>query len=308
MTTRLNYSPPSFPAGGYTQAVERLSAWLAEDPFGCNPDCLLRWWEHGQRQPVCVVFLHGYTSGPRQFYQLGELFFQYGCNVIVPRFPGHGLQDRNTGALSGLTAEQLVATACRAIDIAHGLGDQVVVAGLSMGGVVAGWVAQFRPDVSLAVLISPGFCPRILSPRAVPLATRLALVLPNRYLWWDPVLKDTPRPPLYAYPRMASRGLAQVMRLGLVVQRQARHSPPLAQRILVITNPADQSVSNEATENVVAGWKASGARNLSSYSFDAALKLPHDLISPEQPDQNVTTAHPILLQQIMAALENSRIG
>ena len=43
----------------------------------------------------------------------------------------------------------------RAVDIAAGLGDQVTIAGLSAGGVVAAWAAQHRRDVHRAVLIAP---------------------------------------------------------------------------------------------------------------------------------------------------------
>ena len=38
---------------------------------------------------------------------------------------------------------------------ADGLGDKITVTGLSLGGVMSAYAAQFRPDVDRAVVISP---------------------------------------------------------------------------------------------------------------------------------------------------------
>ena len=54
--------------------------------------------------------------------------------------------------LGRLTALELARAADEAVDVAHGLGTHVTVMGLSMGGVMAGFVAQGRPDVERAVL------------------------------------------------------------------------------------------------------------------------------------------------------------
>jgi len=39
------------------------------------------------------------------------------------------------------------------VDAAAGLGDHVTITGLSGGGVIAGWLAQQRPEIDQAVLI-----------------------------------------------------------------------------------------------------------------------------------------------------------
>ena len=58
---------------------------------------------------------------------------------------------------SKLTAEDMAALTQETVDIAQGLGKKVTVAGLSAGGVMAAWAAQFRADVDLAVVMGPAF-------------------------------------------------------------------------------------------------------------------------------------------------------
>jgi hypothetical protein len=89
------------------------------------------------------------------------------------------------------------------------------------------------------------------------------------------------------------------MRLGLAVRRQAARRAPAAGGILVITNPADMSVNNLLTEELIQRWRAAGARNLATYAFGADLGLPHDFIDPEQADQQVERVYPLLLELLV---------
>ncbi len=145
------------PARSYEEAVERAGAMQALDGAEVNPLSRTRLLSHGHRTERSIVFLHGLTNSPRQFEALGERFHALGYNVLLPRTPHHGLQNRLTDAPSTLSAEALAAHADEAVDIARGLGEAVTVVGLSLGGTMAGWVAQHRADVTQAVLIAPGF-------------------------------------------------------------------------------------------------------------------------------------------------------
>src|SRR5205085_10378382 len=81
--------------------------------------------------------------------------------------------------MASLTREELRACADTAVDVAQGLGESVIVAGVSAGGTVAAWVAQSRPDVQRAVIVAPlleiGRVPSVLGS---PLMN-LALHIPN---------------------------------------------------------------------------------------------------------------------------------
>jgi len=295
MARKLRTIPQPNPARSYAEAIERLEAWQAQEPGDVNPQAPMRWLVHGQRAARAVVLLHGLTATPYQFYPLGEALFEQGYNVLIPRFPYHALQDRLTETVARLKAEQLVETLCRALDIAQGLGEKVSVAGLSMGGVVTSWAAQNRSDVDSAMIISPAFAIQLIPIGLTPVAVSCILTMPNFFRWWDPVLKDTPVPPLNNYPQLSSHALAQVMRLGLLVQAEARHKSPVAVKVVVVTNQNDASVDNRAPEALVASWRQSGANKLSTYSFDKSLELDHDLISTDSPKQKVDVVHPVLV-------------
>ena len=105
-----------------------------------------------------IVLLHGLTDSPRQFEAFAYLLHADGNNVYVPRLPEHGLRGKDVGVLSALTAAQLRGVAVSVVIEARGLGDSVVVVGLSMGGTVGAWIAQQR-EVSRAVLIAPAIEP-----------------------------------------------------------------------------------------------------------------------------------------------------
>jgi len=98
-----------------------------------HPLCVTRAFTHGERVNNAVVFLHGFTSCPDQFDQLGRLYYEKGYNVYIPRLPRHGDRDPLGLSLQGLTAEELAEAAMQAVDIAQGLGERVLVSGLSGG-------------------------------------------------------------------------------------------------------------------------------------------------------------------------------
>lgn len=285
------------PARSYDDALARLGALQARDDDRINPKARTHLRSHGHKTENSAVLLHGLTNCPAQFLQLGELFFERGYNVLIPRLPRHGLLDRLTDELSGLTAQELVTATDEAIDIAAGLGERVTVAGLSMGGVLAGWAAQVRRDVDRAVLISPAFGMMDMSMLRVNLISRLALLLPNRFMWWDSEATEANGPP-HTYPRFSTHALAHVFRVGQYVYAQAAKHPPAARSIVMIYNTNDHAVSNPATEQLVERWKSHGAF-VTSYTFDN-LSIPHDLIDPAQPYQAVDRVYPILIEQACA--------
>lgn len=144
------------PAATYGDSAERIDAVLeAESDQDLIPEASSISLLAGSRTETCVVIFHGYTSVPRQFRLIARGYRDAGCNVWVPRLPYHGNTDRLTEDFSKLTAEGLRDFADDQIDIAAGLGDNVVVIGFSGGGSLATWSAVERDEVSETILISP---------------------------------------------------------------------------------------------------------------------------------------------------------
>src|SRR6185503_17931811 len=130
------------PAQSYAEAVIRLAALQAKDEgLALYPGCESQFMTHDQKVERVMVLLHGYRNCPAQFHSLGMIFYERGYNVVIPRMPHHGLADVLTTDQAQLTAAELAAYVTEAVDIAQGLGEQVMVAGISTGGVLTGWVA-----------------------------------------------------------------------------------------------------------------------------------------------------------------------
>ena len=284
------------PAQDYAQAVQRIEALRAQEPPEMNPDCRLQFLTHDRQVERASVLVHGYTTCPQQYHALGLRFFDLGYNVLFAPLPHHGLSDRLTDEHARLKAEELTRYADEMVDIANGLGEQIVMLGISGGGVVTAWAAQFRSDVDLAVVISPGFgFQQIPTPLTLP-AANLFLTLPNSFNWWDNSLQANIGPE-YEYPRYSTRALAEILRLGFAVQVAARRESPAAQSILVVTNANDTSVNNSLTAQVIEQWRGHDA-SPAIYEFGAELQLGHDLIDPTLPEARTELVYPKLIELI----------
>lgn len=261
-----------------------------------NPVCQTRLLAHGEPTAAVVVFLHGLTACPAQFVPLGEQLHAQGYTVFIPRLPQHGYRDRLTPQLAQLRATAMVARTDDSVDIAHGLGEQVIVVGFSAGGVLSSWVAQFRPDVDRTLVVSPAFSTGSLPAGMETIGMRLLLRLPNQFLWKDKAAQEAWAGPPHAYPWNSTRSFGEVMRVGAVVRRAASQQPPATGELVVLTNAADEVVDNALTEQVIADWRASGYSALTTYTFPAEHGLIHDMIDPTQPEQQTGVVYPVLLE------------
>jgi alpha-beta hydrolase superfamily lysophospholipase len=285
------------PSAGYPEALERLALLQARDGPEVHPRGHTLCLTHGARTGRVVVWFHGYTDSPGQFARLAQLCFERGWNVLVPRMPHHGLNDPMTPATALLTAETLARSADEAIDIAAGLGQQVVVGGLSMGGVIAGWLAQQRHEVELAVLLAPALGVYVVPALLTRLVGEVVARLPNTFEWWDPRLKENLAQPEISYPRYAMRGISAFLRLSYAMQDLASRRPPAARRIWVITTESDTAISQPVVEHVVRLWRAQGTR-VQTHRFSASLDLDHNFVDPGHPRQRVDITYPVILSAL----------
>jgi|SRR5688572_2975257 len=288
------------PAGSYEEAIARIKAMQEEDTQDFARDvCVTKLYDHRATAEHVIVLLHGFTTCPEQFNQLGKQYFEAGHNVFIPRMPYHGLSDRMTNALVNLTAENLAAFGDKVIDIAHGLGKKITVMGISGSGTLVAWLAQNRKDLYFALAIAPLLGLAFIPPSFTTLFERFALLLPNFFLWWDPRTKaNNPYSIYYAYPRYPTRALAEILRLAMVTRTQAENSHPAAANITMIINDAEPAVSNPQVLNLLQLWRKHGKGNLNEYHFEKELKLPHDIITPDTPGVPIEDIHPRLIEAV----------
>jgi carboxylesterase len=261
-----------------------------------NPLCLTRLYTHGHRVEQSLVLLHGFTNCPQQMDALGRLFFERGWNVFIPRYPRHGYLDRLNTSIAELRSDHLVALANRSAEVGAAIGERSTIAGLSLGAILAGLMAQTRPDVDRAVLIAPMLG---LKPLPGPVLTALSWIAPrapNFYVWWDSRHKERVGPP-YGYPRLSTHAYAALFQTGRRLVTAARRNAPKARSLVVITNAAEPRLDNRFTYALVKSWRDHGAR-VDTHEFPIGDGLPHDLIDPGNAAQNTALVYPIVTRLI----------
>ena len=175
----------------------------------------------------------------------------------------------------------------------------MTIAGLSGGGVMAAWAAQFRPDVDHVVVIGPAFGLPF-APAWVSSFLRASLLhLPNFFIWWDPRVKEKIVGPPHAYPRFSTKGLAETFRLGMVVRNAAKQTKPAAKHIQLVLSDFDAAIHLPTARKLAEEWKQHGA-DVAVYEFAKDLKIWHDMIDPLQSTQQISVVYPVVLPMLSA--------
>jgi pimeloyl-ACP methyl ester carboxylesterase len=247
---------------------------------------------HGHPTERAVVLFHGLTASPKQCGELARRLHACGDTVLVPRLPRHGARDRLTTQLRDLRAHELIEAADEALAIARGLGTAVTVAGFSLGGLLAAWLAQHEA-VHHAVAIAPFLGVARLHPRATPAFTAVLRALPNVFLWWNPLLRERLMPD-HGYPRFPTRAIAEALGIANVLGALARSSPPAARRITIVTNTSETGVNNAAAHALAEAWRAHGAAEV-ELAHITGLPPSHDVIEPLRPGTHARRAYRTLL-------------
>jgi esterase/lipase len=294
--------PHPDPVISYEMAEKRLQAWAEQEAgLPMQEVCRTKVFSHGEQTEQAILFFHGYSACPQQFAELGEKFFKKGYNVLIPCMPHHGWKDRLSDEQKNLTAEELAEYGNRSMDIACGLGKRVISFGISGGGTVVSWLAQNRSDLDVAIPLAAFLRMSVLPAFLTIPFINLFSLLPNFFIWWDPRTKEkNPYSMYYAYPRYSFRTLAEVMRLGLAVKRQAKQCEPAASKILVMENDFDKGVSNAEIEKLIMLWEAYNPEKVNSYHFEREMKMLHDIITPGSPGVPTEEVYARILREVDA--------
>lgn len=288
------YSHP-MPVADYAAAVSRISALQGREDSIVAPGGGSILLTHGQRTARVVVLFHGLTDSPLQYYPFAQRLFAEGDNVFVPRLPHHAERSGDLADMGRLTAQELRDLGDASVDVAHGLGDTVIVSGLSAGGTIAAWVGQYRSDVERVVVVAPALevthVPSLLHGAVL----RIALRVPN-------VSRASPRDSTEPdrEPGWATHAVAQTLKLGVAVRRAAAERPAAAREVTVLLNAHDHTIANGAAIDLARRWQQHGAVT-HVYELPDTLRLPHDVIDPRHPGSNTSAVYPVLDQLLVGA-------
>jgi len=283
----------SNPAESYDEAISRWET--LKTPTEAEGDTLMSpladsiLMTHGQKTDRVYVLIHGWTNSPHQWKPFGEELYKRGHNVMIVRMPYHGLESHSVGELKHIKPEMLSTYLDDVADVAAGLGDDVRVVGLSVGGTVAAWGAQNRSDVALVMTISPMFGMGKMPRWANTFMMNLFSRIPNFNI------PDSSEPEReHVYRGQSTRGVAEALIFGQAVMKQAEAAPPATGEIIVVTNANDTTISNDDVYLIADIWEQHGA-DLTRYEFPKELGLPHNSID-QTSNENTDIVYEKLLE------------
>jgi len=107
-----------------------------------------------QKTNYSIVYLHGFGASQGEGYPVHKWLAEtFDANVFLARLPGHGRKDST--AMEGLRAKDLMEGTLEAIQIGAAIGDSVIVIGTSTGGALALWATPKIETVAAVILYSP---------------------------------------------------------------------------------------------------------------------------------------------------------
>jgi len=249
---------------------------------------------HGTRTRRAIVLLHGLSTTPAQFERVAHDLFERGHNVLVPRMPKHGHVNPLSTALARLRSDDLYEAATQYVAVAQELGERVTFAGFSLGGLMTSWIGQHYA-IDRCIPIAPFFGVALIPNRFMGAVAEQLLRLPNRFHWWNPILRE--RSPANGYPRYATHAIGHSYRIARGLLDEARTVMPLASKFTIVTNAAEIAVNNYAIRRLYKSWRRQrpGAVELVRIT---GLPLSHDIVSPLRPWRLADRVHPHLLGAI----------
>ncbi|MCD5315136.1 alpha/beta hydrolase [Kineosporia babensis] len=237
---------------------------------------------HPEKTAKSVLMLHGYTACPKDFVALADVFYERGYNVYVPREGHHGLTDVDEA--SQVSADELGDYADDAMNVVAGLGEEAGVIGMSGGGVLGTWLAEYRTDaVSRLLLLSPFYQPA--ASQAPPYLLRPLTVLYGNRVLPDRKVGDT---------NFTLSGLGQYLR----IMRNLREDPvndKLA-GIAVAYSAKDPYIDLDAATAVPGQIAEANDLKVAEHEFPAELNLPHNLANPDSLGEQAEQIHQLYLE------------
>lgn len=235
--------------------------------------------QRSRTERVAVLF-HGFTSAPPQLARMSAHLFALGWNVVVPRLPLHGYEDRLTKRLGVLDLPMLTDCADTAIAFASTLGSRLLIGGFSLGATLALWTAH-RHAAQRVVAIAPLFGLVVLPAPLQALVARSMLTMPNYFLWWNPFLRERDGS-AYGYPRFATHPVARVLLAAQPFLEELQTHPPRTKQAIFGLNAHETTVNNALARRIALQWEMDSESGVRIQMINA-LPPSHDILDPSLP-------------------------
>lgn len=205
----------------------------------------------GERTPLAIVYVHGYSATSEEVRPLPDLVAQaLGANLYFTRFTGHG---RSGEAMAEATVEDWMRDMAEALAVAERIGERTVILATSTGATLTALALNehMGEGIDAAVFISPNF-------RVQAAAARI-LTWPGVRIWGPLVAGKTRSFPVRSeahgrywttsYPTEALAPMAAAVQAASNLPYERFTTP-----VMMITDPQDGVVDPQATAKVAARW------------------------------------------------------
>ena len=211
--------------------------------------------------PIGVVVLHGFTGSPQSLRPLAQAFATAGFTVELPLLPGHGtsVEDMVPTRWSDWSA-----TAEATYRDLAGRCEQVLAAGLSMGGSLAIWLAERHPEIAGVIVINP-----LVDPPASMFRDMLSGMVEEGGVSVPAIGSDVARPgsPESAYN---ASPIEPMLSMFEGVDEIAAHLGDICCPVLLLSSRVDHVVPPESGDVLAAGAAGTVERVFLERSFHVA--------------------------------------
>lgn len=153
---------------------------------------------HGRPTRYSVLLLHGLSDSAYFMRDLADVLFKQGYNVVVPLLSGNGTDYTD---LQKITLEDWTKDVDFGVEVASGLGSEVIVGGLSAGGALAVDSARRHQDKVRGILL---FSPALSFQKKT---SRLSCLYKSGYVAGK--LRDVP----IRYQKISNNGVCELFHL-----------------------------------------------------------------------------------------------
>ena len=190
-----------------------------------------------------ALVLHGITGTPGSVRSLAAALAGAGLTVEAPLLPGHGTTVEDLAVVGWPEWTAAVEEAYQGL---AAVCQRVVVAGLSMGGTLACWLAARHPEVAGLVCVNP-----MVEPPAPAFLELLADFLVNGATMIPPIGADIARPGgrEAAYAQLPVAALRSLMEALVDLERDL---PVIACPVLLFTSQVDHVVPPASSDLLAA--------------------------------------------------------
>ena len=212
-----------------------------------------------------VLVLHGFTGSPQSMRPLAEALAAAGFTVEMPLLPGHGTSVDDMLTTSWPDYRD---TASAVFDDLAARTDKTFVAGLSMGGTLAIWLAAHRSNVDGLIAINAAAMPQ------PELAELLGPMVEAGETLADGVGNDVAKEGVteLAYEQMP---LAALLSLGEAVDELQDHLAAIDCPVLILNAPDDHVVPPASSDHLAESVSGPVHRVSLDKSFHVAT-IDHD--------------------------------